>query len=257
MAPLEAGGFGKEIEDVSGEYAEARPMRKQTIVLALATMLAAQVHGAWTHDASHDDFEGVSRVTASVSVVGEPYRTASFTLRCTDGGTRNSRRIDAYFTFGYLNRSGADDAPLRVKFGDSPPHDWQVAGLAEGRRGLFISDAKTQAERLALVSSFQVRLAYHNEVGPTTISFPMEGALEAIGQVLGSDCGANAQAVMDRHIQRLKDELAYEKAATSCVGHMSLSEWRSCMEERGIELCSVSTPRHRCWQKVAALGNTE
>lgn len=233
-------------------------MRKLTIVLALATTLTAYVHGAWTHNASHDDFEGVSRVTASVSVAGEPYRTASFTFRCTDGGTYNSRSIDAYFTFGYLNRAGADDAPLRVKFGDSRPHDWEVIGLAEGRRGLFMFDAKASAERLALASSFKVRLTYHNEVGPTTISFPMEGAQVAIGQVLESDCGVNAQAAMDRRIQRLEDELAYAEARTSCVLRAyPLSEWRSCMEEHGIELCSISTPRHPCWQKVAVPDDTE
>lgn len=164
------------------------------IAIALTALLAANIHGAWTHRSSYDDFEGVTRVTASVTTEGEPYRTASFTLRCTDGGTDDSLDMDAYFTFGYLNRAGDEDAPLRVKFGDAPPHDWEVLGESEGGRGLFMFDAKAQVERLAEAASFKVRLAYHNEVGLTTITFSMDGAKEAIEHVFASDCGTRWEA---------------------------------------------------------------
>ena len=162
----------------------------RTIVVLVAVALTMHLHGAWTHDSSYDDFEAMTLVTASVSAVGEPYRTASFTFRCTDGGTDDSRKLDAYFTFDYFNRAGADDAPLRVKFGDDPPHDWEVKDISEGRRGLIIVNAQSQVEKLVDAPSFKAHLAYNDEVGPPTIDFSMEGARAAIGHVLESNCAA-------------------------------------------------------------------
>lgn len=195
-------------------------MRVRTILLLTAVALSVRSHGAWTYDSSYDDFEEVTHVTATVSAVGEPYRIASFTFRCTDGGTDNSRNTDAYFMFGYLNRAGADDAPLRVKFGNDPPHNWEVRGVSEGRRGLFMSSARPQVEKLAYASSFKVRLAYHNEVGPTTISFSMEGAAEAIGHVLESDCAAvanNAPLDMEEYRRTMCERGRY--AESWCIEH--------------------------------------
>ena len=208
----------------------------RTIAVLVAVALTMHLHGAWTHDSSYDDFEAMTLVTASVSAVGEPYRTASFTLRCTDGGTDDSRRLDAYFTFGYFNRAGADDAPLRVKLGDDPPHDWDVRGVSEGRRGLFMINPRPQVEKLADASAFQVRLAYHDEVGPTTIGFSMEGARDAIGHVLASDCAAAASAAFGR---RREVATAYAVANNACFSEWDYSSrWKVCMRNKGVEPCS-------------------
>ena len=207
----------------------------RTIALLVAVAFTMHLHGAWTHDSSYDDFEAATLVTASVSTTGEPYRTASFTLRCTEGAN-DDPRLDAYFTFGYLNRAGDDEAPLRVKFGDDPPHDWDVRGVSEGRRGLFMINPRPQVEKLADASAFQVRLAYHDEVGPTTIGFSMEGARDAIGHVLASDCAAAASAAFDR---RREVATAYAVANNACFSEWSIpSRWKVCMRDRGVEPCS-------------------
>ena len=208
-------------------------MKALRTIVALATVaFTMHLHGAWTHDSSYDDFEAATLVTASVSTMGEPYRTASFTFRCTDGGT-DSPRLDAYFTFCYLNRAGDDEAPLRVKFGDDPPHDWDVRGLSEGQRGLIMVNPRPQVEKLADASAFKVRLAYHDEVGPTTISFSMEGARDAVGQVLASDCAAAAAAAFDRRREAAR---AYMGANNACFSEWGdSSRWEVCMRNKGVD----------------------
>ena len=210
-------------------------MKARITALLLAVALAAHVHAAWTQNTSHDEFEGATRVVASVTVTGEPYNTAAFTLRCVDGTTAKDADLDAYFTFGYLNRAGDDEAPLRVKFGDAPPFDWEVHSVAEGRRGLFMILSMERFEKMAQAESFKVRVAYHNEVGPTTIDFPMEGAREAIAFVMESECGANYKA-----------KNAYMRARVPCIKHRfgranKEALWRSCMREQGVEPCSAQS----------------
>ena len=221
-------------------------MKTRTTALLLAVALAAQVHAAWTQNTSHDEFEGATRVVASVTVTGEPYNTAAFTLRCVDGATAKDAELAAYFTFGYLNRAGDDKAPLRVKFGDDPPFDWEVHSVAEGRRGLFMMLSVERFEKIAQAESFKVRVAYHNEVGPTTIDFPMEGAREAIAFVMESECGANYKAALAARLAALDAENAYMRARVPCVKHRFARAnkealWRSCMREQGVEPCSVQS----------------
>ena len=233
-------------------------MKTRTIALLLAVALAAHVHGAWTHSTSHDDFEGITRVVASSTVFGSPYRSASLTVRCDQKG--DDREIDVYFTFGYFNLAGGDPTRLRVKFDDDEPTNWKVHGMSVSRSGVFMADAVRLAESLAEAEAFAVRMTYYKE-GPVTIRFAGDGAAEAIGAVFGSECGAHVAekrgAVAREAERRRAEEVNWMAAAPQCNQFIpmrassvsdasdaevrdAVEQWKACMKRKGATPCYPS-----------------
>ena len=124
-------------------------------------------------------------MTASNTVLGSPYRSATLAVRCDQKG--DARELDVYLLFDYFNLPGGDPKSLRVKFDDETPTDWGVSGMSASRRGVFMDSSVLLAER-AEATTFAIRMTYFNH-GPVTVRFDGNGSAVAIGTVLGSDCG--------------------------------------------------------------------
>ena len=136
----------------------------------------------WDTVEKTDSFDGTSAITASSPVVvGEPYGYSGLLVRCSSGND-----LDVFIAYGYLNRPGADDAPIMVKFDNEAPRQQSVSESTNGK-GLFLKGGRF-AHKLARATSFVTRFDYYRE-GAVTIAYDLKGAKEPIEKVLAA-CNA-------------------------------------------------------------------
>lgn len=136
----------------------------------------------WDTVEKTDSFDGTSAITASSPVVvGKPYGYSSLLVRCNNGND-----LDVFIGYGYLNRPGADDAPIMVKFDNEAPRQQSVSESTNGK-GLFLKGGRF-AHKLARARSFVTRFDYYRE-GAVTIAYDLKGAKEPIEKVLAA-CNA-------------------------------------------------------------------
>lgn len=182
-------------------------MRRLSLVavaLVLTALYADVSNAAWTYSEDTDDFDGTTTAVAmSSNTIGKPHRASRVVVRCTDGTA-----LEAYLTFGYLNRSG--DGPIAVKVGDTAPTQVRV-GESESRTALFLHHGAFPEKveflnGLAATDTFAVRFVYYKE-GLTTIKYDMTGSHAAIRQVLTA-CDATARA--ERMVAQVEKKAAHE-----------------------------------------------
>lgn len=163
-------------------------------VLALALVLLwfgwVRIHSGngagWIVSERTDTFDGEFTTRAqSPLAIGEPYGTSAVVVRCSNG-----KDLDVFLAYRYLNRPGADDAAIQVKFDDEAPRQ-QSVGLSTNGRGLFLKSSWF-AYKLAQSTSFATRFDYYGE-GAVTIAYDLTGATDAIVEVLAA-CGSPAVA---------------------------------------------------------------
>lgn len=172
----------------------ATRMVRRIILVAILLANVTALSEYWQVYHEVDDFDGTLRTATYSSAFGEPFGKSDLWLRCTNG-----ERVDVFFTFQYLNRSGRDNAPIRVKFGDDAPLVFAVS-LGSDRQSLFVNRDSYTSER-GDVAAFlrnlvaadgevlKLRLTYYG-TGVVTLSFPLVGAAKAVTQIV-AECGAS------------------------------------------------------------------
>ena len=155
--------------------------------MVMVVAVAAPANADWTYRETRDSLTGATFATATASKVGQPYRTATLTVRC-----RNSK-LDVFIAFGYLNLTGGNvygRHVLTANFRTADVNTSHNMVFLEGqeRRSLFYSTQSGNTSRefaitLAGIESFALGLPYYNH-GRAVPRWTMEGADDAIGRVM-------------------------------------------------------------------------